>query len=445
MGRLKSFNIFAVIVLCTVISTSCGKKEYSYSGSVDFSKHKHLDGKKIFIDPGHGAKGSEDGRVGPTGLKEETVNLKVGLILAAMFDKAGADVKLSRTTDVDISLEDRAKMVTEYAPDLFICIHHNGNPRPKDKVNYPSILIWGNKDENPASYDYAQLLLDEFNKLLDQKGIVAADYAVFRETGTKVLRETRAVCPGVLGEFGFFSDKEMETQLKDEAFNMKEAEAYFTAASEYFKRGVPTATVLVNQKAPDPADGTMGPQTRHPEIYIKTESGMDKKGITPGSMKVTLNDLSVPVTQINDSTFKVEYGALFAGGHKLRFSFRNTRYQSSMVMYASIAIPFGKGEYQTNYEVGKSLVSSGNAREGLQRLLPALYAGFSDPLSDAITLQIARGFEKIGDRAMTAYYYSSLWEFYPGSSLRESVPPQYRLRHVPNDYYGRKAKWEKFK
>ncbi|MGL4370900.1 MAG: N-acetylmuramoyl-L-alanine amidase family protein [Spirochaetota bacterium] len=445
MGRFRLFNVISLCAVCALIFISCAEKESIYTGAIDFMQHSHLKDKKIFIDPGHGAAGDTDGRKGPTGLKEEDVNLKVGKILASMCTLAGAEVKMSRTEDVDISLDDRAKMVIDYEPDLFICIHHNGNPRPKDKVNYPSILIWGNKDENPASYDLAQLTLTEFDKLFEHKGIIASDYAVFRETGAKVLRETRAVCPGILGEFGFFSDKDMETHLRDEAFNVKEAEAYFASLSEYFKRGVPTAAVLVDQRAPSPEDGTLGPKNRTPVIRIKVDSGMDKPGIAPGSLKVTLNDLSVPAAKISNTEYAVNYGSIFAGGHKLRFSFRNPRSQSSMVYYASMAVPFAQGEYRANYDAGKSLIDSGRAHEGLQRLLPALYAGFSDPLSDDITYQIARRFEKIGDRSMAAYYYSSLWEFYPGSSFRNSVPPQYRLRHVPADYYGKKAKWEKIR
>lgn len=445
MGQSRFFSI--LFLICAVFLFSCTKQTlkpgYVYNGAINLSLHQHLKGKKIFIDPGHGAKAKEDGRVGPTGLTEEEVNLRVGTVLGAMLSGSGADVKMSRTADIDLSLDDRAKMAQDYKPDLFICLHHNGSPRPKDKVNYPSILIWGSKDENPASYDLAQLLLGEFNKMFDQKGVVASDYAVFRETGTKVLRETRAVCPGILGEFGFFSDREEEALLKDEAYNVKEAEAYFTGISEYVKRGLPTATLVANQSVPDSVDSSLGLASRHPRLFIRVDSGLDKPGITPGTLNVTLNDLPVTTTKIDEKTYEINYGNLFAGGHKIRFSFRNPRFQSSMVLYGSMAAGFAKGEYLTNIETGKSLVETGNPREGLQRLLPALYAGFTDPKTDLITLQIARGFEKIGVAPMAAYYYASLWDFYPGSPHRSAVPPNYRLRHIPTDFYGKKVKWER--
>ena len=222
--------------------------------------------------------------------------------------------------------------------------------------------------------------------------------------------------------------------LKDEAFNVKEAEVYFTAISEYFKRGLPTATVLINQSVPDTADARLGMESRTPKIYIKIDSGIDKKGITPGTLKVTLNDLTVPTTRIDDSTYEVNYGLLCGGGHRLRFSFRNSRYQSSMVLTTCFALGFARGEFDRNIFAGSAQVDGGNAREGLQRLLPALYAGFTDPLGDKITYNIARGFEQIGDQPMAAYYYMTLNQFYPESPYREKVPGTFRARHVPTPW-----------
>jgi len=442
MGR---FRFLSVVLFCAAaLCCSQVKTGFEYKGTIDLAKHEHLKGKKIFIDPGHGARAKLDGRIGPTGLTEEEINLHVGTILASMLTTAGAEVKMSRTADVDISLDERVKMVQDFKPDLFISIHHNGNPRPKDKVNFPSILIWGSKDENPASCDFAELLLPEFNKLFEQKGIIVSDYSYFRETGTKVLRETRGVCPGILGEFGFFSDRDEEALLRKESYLIKEAEAYFTGISEYIKRGIPTAVLLADQRTPDTLDSSLGLSNRHPRLFIRVDSGTKQKGIAPGSLKVTLNDLSVPTSQINDNTFEIQYGSLFAGGHKIRFSFRNPRNQSSMILYGSLVAGFAKGEFLSNLETGKSMIASGNVREGIQRLLPALYEGSTDPLSDSATLLVAQGFEKLGDKPMAAYYYASLWQFFPESTLRNSVPPQYRLRHIQGDFYGKKVKWERF-
>jgi N-acetylmuramoyl-L-alanine amidase len=56
---------------------------------------------------------------------EKIINLSVALSLAQKLKTQGHDVKLSRETDVFISLPDRCKMANAWKADLFISIHHN--------------------------------------------------------------------------------------------------------------------------------------------------------------------------------------------------------------------------------------------------------------------------------------------------------------------------------
>ncbi|MCJ7790344.1 MAG: N-acetylmuramoyl-L-alanine amidase family protein, partial [Candidatus Atribacteria bacterium] len=58
----------------------------------------------VIIDPGHG--GSDPGAIGPTGLKESEVTLKVALHLEELLKKAGIPTYLTRYKDDFISLED---------------------------------------------------------------------------------------------------------------------------------------------------------------------------------------------------------------------------------------------------------------------------------------------------------------------------------------------------
>ena len=241
------------IILVSSFGTSCGKLNIfnfgspKYQGDIDFSKHEQLKGKKIFIDPGHGGKGTSDRfRIGPGGITEEEVNLRVGLILCDMFEKSGADVLMSRTRDKDVPLRDRVDSVNEFMPDLLLSVHHDGSPRPMDNVNYPSVFIWGNKKVNPMSNALADLLLEEFNRLMEVKGSVVSGFTVYKETGTMILRGTRYTCPGVIGEAGFFTDEKHAKRLSDVHYNQAEAEAYFTAVSRFIERGLPKAEVLIS-------------------------------------------------------------------------------------------------------------------------------------------------------------------------------------------------------
>jgi N-acetylmuramoyl-L-alanine amidase len=449
MKKVQSFkrNLFFVLLVLIITGCTSAPKLYQYSGTIDLSKHQHLDGKKIFIDPGHGALGFTDGRVGPTGLREEEVNLQVALILSAMCRTAGADVKLAREADIDVTLEERVKMAEEYKPDLFISIHHNSSSRPADKgYQYASILIWGNKDDNPASHDMGKLLLDEFGKVFGKECNLVSDYSVFRETGVKVLRETCGLCPGVLGEFGFFSDKTHEEKLKQEAYNVTEAECYFTALSEFFKRGTPDAVLLTDQYVGKP-ENQLGVQSRSPKFWIKIIPNTDKPDVYPGSLKVTINGLTVPTVRTAENMYRIEYGSsVYGGGTRIRFSFRNARQRSSMTLTSTYAVRFHEKEFDSNIANGSQLAENGDPRKALEMLLPTIFSGFTDPKGDTATYYAARAFDRLGDKPMASYYYTSLYQYYPESSLIKKIPSDYfKTRFVPTDFYGKRVMWERYR
>lgn len=84
--------------------------------------------KTVVIDAGHG--GHDPGAIGPTGLKEKDVNLRIAKALKAKLDKDGkkfgiTKVYLTRSTDKFIPLEERTAIAKKQGADLFISIHCN--------------------------------------------------------------------------------------------------------------------------------------------------------------------------------------------------------------------------------------------------------------------------------------------------------------------------------
>lgn len=77
----------------------------------------------VVIDPGHG--GRDPGAIGGGGLTEKEVALDVSLMLRDMLRDEGFHVIMTRTTDVYISLDQRAQMANEAAADLFVSVHAN--------------------------------------------------------------------------------------------------------------------------------------------------------------------------------------------------------------------------------------------------------------------------------------------------------------------------------
>ena len=87
---------------------------------------------KIAIDAGHG--GSNSGAVGAkSGVKEKDCNLQIAKELEKYLKRKGAEVYMTRSADVDLSMVDRTLMLRAAKPDLLISIHHNSADNPSVK------------------------------------------------------------------------------------------------------------------------------------------------------------------------------------------------------------------------------------------------------------------------------------------------------------------------
>ena len=79
---------------------------------------------KIAIDAGHG--GAASGAVGvKSRIEEKIFNLQIAKELEKYLKRRGAEVYLTRNTDIDVSMAERTLMLREAQPDILISIHHN--------------------------------------------------------------------------------------------------------------------------------------------------------------------------------------------------------------------------------------------------------------------------------------------------------------------------------
>ncbi|HVE84323.1 MAG TPA: N-acetylmuramoyl-L-alanine amidase, partial [Myxococcales bacterium] len=84
---------------------------------------------RVVIDPGHG--GKQDGAVGPGAFKEKDFSLQLAQRLAAVVEKQGAKVLLTRAGDATVPLPDRVAAANQFHPDLLISLHANSMPTRK--------------------------------------------------------------------------------------------------------------------------------------------------------------------------------------------------------------------------------------------------------------------------------------------------------------------------
>ncbi|HEX9186414.1 MAG TPA: N-acetylmuramoyl-L-alanine amidase, partial [Vicinamibacteria bacterium] len=95
-------------------------------GSYSLARQLGLGARRIVIDAGHG--GHDPGTIGRGGLQEKDLVLDVALRLDRLVrQELGADVILTRATDVFIPLEERTAIANSRGADLFLSIHANAS------------------------------------------------------------------------------------------------------------------------------------------------------------------------------------------------------------------------------------------------------------------------------------------------------------------------------
>ncbi len=179
---------------------------------------------KILIDPGHG--GKEEGAVGPTGLLEKDVNLKVSYYLKSLLEDAGYEVFLTRKGDETLPLKRRVEIAKEISPCLFISIHHNSNAERNGKINRFEVYV-PFEYEGPAK-SLGHKLAEIFSRERGQIpfGPMPARYTVLKSSYFSVLIEP-----------GYIINPDEEKRLKDEEYLKNEATLIFKAINHVLKDG----------------------------------------------------------------------------------------------------------------------------------------------------------------------------------------------------------------
>ncbi|MBI5493773.1 MAG: N-acetylmuramoyl-L-alanine amidase [Deltaproteobacteria bacterium] len=102
-------------------------KEFDERPSLSISAQTGLKVRRVVIDAGHG--GEDPGAIGPSGVREKDVTLRIARKVAERLRKdLKMEVILTRDKDVFIPLEERTLIANRAHADLFISIHCNSNP-----------------------------------------------------------------------------------------------------------------------------------------------------------------------------------------------------------------------------------------------------------------------------------------------------------------------------
>ncbi|MFV5963329.1 N-acetylmuramoyl-L-alanine amidase [Bacillus sp. AK25] len=178
-------------------------------------------GKKVFLDPGHGAQDS--GAVG-YGLYEKNLNLDVAKRVNTKLKNAGALTTMSRTSDTFDSLQTRVSKGASANADIFISVHANSNDN--SSANGTETYY----DKTYAATNSLKLAQNIQPKMVSALGT--------RDRGVKtaafyVIKYSKM--PSVLLETGFVSSPVDSNILKSATYKDRLASGISSGVSGYFR------------------------------------------------------------------------------------------------------------------------------------------------------------------------------------------------------------------
>ena len=190
-----------------------------------------LKGKIIALDAGHG--GSDTGAIGPTGVTEKGVTLRVAKALQKLLQAEGATVLMTRTTDTEVSpkkanasdveeLQARCDVGNDGNADIFISMHMDSftNSTPSGTTGY--YYTKGSK----ASQRLAQYVSEGVVTALGtgNRGTKSCNFYVVKHTDM----------PATLVEMAFISNDKEEKLMNSEAGINRVAEGILNGLRRFF-------------------------------------------------------------------------------------------------------------------------------------------------------------------------------------------------------------------
>jgi N-acetylmuramoyl-L-alanine amidase len=226
----------------------------------------------VALDPGHG--GEDPGAVGPSGLREKDVVLKVALQLRDQINAVpGMRAMLTRDADFFVPLHERVRKARRVQADLFVSIHADAFFTPEARGASVFAL-----SERGASSSAARWMADKENAadLVGGVNIKAKDASVMRtlldmsttaqikdsmKVGHEVLGQIGKVgrlhkgsveqagfavlkapdIPSILVETAFISNPEEEAKLRDSKYQSQLVDALTAGIKRYFAKNPPLA------------------------------------------------------------------------------------------------------------------------------------------------------------------------------------------------------------
>lgn len=199
----------------------------------DQKKQPGLKGKLIVLDPGHG--GCDPGAIGPTGITEKSVTLKISLETKKLLEASGAKVIMTRTADVEVSpkgenasdieeLQARCDIANKAKADAFICLHMDSFSSREARGTTGYYYVKGTADSRRLASLIQSSVVRQLNT--HSRGAKSCNFYVVRKTNM----------PATLVEIAFLSNPSEEKLLASSAGIKKAAQGVADGIAEFFKK-----------------------------------------------------------------------------------------------------------------------------------------------------------------------------------------------------------------
>jgi N-acetylmuramoyl-L-alanine amidase len=177
----------------------------------------------VMLDPGHG--GKDSGAIGLAGLREVDVILPIALRVAAILEKQGIAVKMTRNSDYFVGLDERVTMSRDAGATLFVSIHANSIDNRPDVNGLETY-----------HYNIGQSLADTVHRVIldyvNKNGFYLNDRHV-RSARFLVLR--KSTIPAILVETGYLTSEAESSRLRREDYQKVMAEAIAKGIIQYVR------------------------------------------------------------------------------------------------------------------------------------------------------------------------------------------------------------------
>ena len=191
-----------------------------------------IDGKRIVLDPGHG--GSDTGAIGPTGVTEKSIALRIAKRLKALLEAEGAEVILTRTEDTEVSpkkakatdveeLQARCDIANQNSADIFLSIHLDAFSGPEAHGTTGYYYEMGSADSTRLADCVKRGVLRRLGTL--DRGTKPCAFYVCRHTDM----------PAMLLETAFVSNPREEQMMNSEEGVENAAQGIAAGIAEYFQ------------------------------------------------------------------------------------------------------------------------------------------------------------------------------------------------------------------